>query len=445
MIEEGSPDPERATAFDTGRSAMNGTSDIAGGSGPGSPAGTPTRTGRGERLWRVTRTWVPRILRIVVAVSLVTMAVGVIMGVSLLAKQGDLRPLAPWVPHVAAGGALVILLLVLWLVPRLQVRLAAAQAGAGEIAALEDRYRNTLLRVMVAGMIAVALYLAGREVAAIHDREATAQFAGAAEQLASAQMVVRVAGIYGLEAAARLSERFRAPVGETLQAFLRQRIADQSSHASPVAAADVEAVTRVLAGRITDGNGPRPFTLDLRSANLRHASLPGAQLDRSNLSGAYLEQADLTGAHIAGIGGSVLRGVHLDSAVLVKVHLDGADLTGGAALAYANLTDADLDGADLDGADLRGAHLVRASLAGADLRNARLEGASLAGADLQGATLAGARLTGADFADARLRNTRLAGTDLSGVLHLTREQLAGARLDSTTILPPGLAGRAGPG
>ncbi len=424
---------------------MNGTSDVASGSGTGSPTGSPTSTGRGRRLLRATRTWVPRVIRTALALSIVTMAIGATVGLALLAKQGDLRPLAPWVPPVAAAGGVLILLLTLWLVPRLQVRRTAAHEGSGAMAALEDRYRNTLLRIMVAGMVGVGLYLVAREVDACRDRQATAQFARGAEQLTSGHMVVRVAGIYGLDEAARTSERFRAPVLETLQAFVRQRIADQAARVAQAPEADVEAAARVLAGRITDGNGRRPFTLDLRSANLSHASLQGAQLDRSDLSGAHLERSDLTGAHIAGIGGSVLRGVHLDSAVLVKVHLDGADLTGGAVLAYADLTDADLDGANLDSADLRGAHLVRAGLVGADLRHTRLDGASLAGADLQGATLAGARLAGADFAGARLRNTRLAGTDLSGVLHLNREQIAGARLDSTTILPPGLAPRVGSG
>jgi len=58
---------------------------------------------------------------------------------------------------------------------------------------------------------------------------------------------------------------------------------------------------------------------------------------------------------------------------------------------------------------------------------------------LFGASLVGASLVGTDFAGARLRNANLAGTDLSAVRNLTQARLAGTRLDSTTVLPPGLS------
>lgn len=85
--------------------------------------------------------------------------------------------------------------------------------------------------------------------------------------------------------------------------------------------------------------------------------------------------------------------------------------------------------------DLRGADLMGAALRSADLRGANLRGANLIAADLRGALLGLADLTGAD-----LRNADIRGTDLSGVLFLTRSQLAAARRDAGTSIPAGLDG-----
>lgn len=81
------------------------------------------------------------------------------------------------------------------------------------------------------------------------------------------------------------------------------------------------------------------------------------------------------------------------------------------------------------GADLVGARLARADLRGADLRGAYLIGADLAGADLRTADLLGADLRGAEMSVA----------DLSGALFLTQPQVAAARGDGATRLPPHLA------
>ena len=75
--------------------------------------------------------------------------------------------------------------------------------------------------------------------------------------------------------------------------------------------------------------------------------------------------------------------------------------------------------------DLSGAKVRRTNLSHTNLTRANLSHADLTGANLRGANLAGAILTG----------TILRGADLSGVVNLTREQLAAAVIDDTTILP----------
>jgi len=75
--------------------------------------------------------------------------------------------------------------------------------------------------------------------------------------------------------------------------------------------------------------------------------------------------------------------------------------------------------------DLSGARVRQTNLSHANLTRANLSHADLTGANLRGANLAGAILTG----------TILRGADLSEVRNLTEEQLAGAVVDDTTILP----------
>lgn len=78
--------------------------------------------------------------------------------------------------------------------------------------------------------------------------------------------------------------------------------------------------------------------------------------------------------------------------------------------------------------DLSGARVRRTNLSHANLARANLSHADLTGADLRGANLAEAVLTG----------TILRGADLRGVVNLTKEQLAAAVVDETTMLPPQL-------
>src|SRR6266849_10683402 len=78
--------------------------------------------------------------------------------------------------------------------------------------------------------------------------------------------------------------------------------------------------------------------------------------------------------------------------------------------------------------DLSGAKVRRTNLSHTNLARANLSHADLTGANLRGANLAGAILTG----------TILRGADLREVRNLTKEQLAVAVVDDTTILPPNL-------
>jgi uncharacterized protein YjbI with pentapeptide repeats len=378
------------------------------------------------------------ILAVVTLVSALALVVAVaVLAVIVLKRQGDLPPLAAWVPYALAGGLAALLLLALQWVPRRQVRWLEGRVTPRELAELEDRYRATLARIIGGAFVAVALFVAWQAVAASRETQTIDRFSHAAELLGSDRSAARLAGVYALEGVANASAELRGPALNALQGFLRQRVAEEAASEVSVPAADVVAVVRVL-GRSADGTGEGPG-LDLSRTNLSGASLVGVRLDKANLSRAHLEGADLTGAHIVGTGGANLRGARLDRAILVSARLDGAFLTEGAVLAQADLRDADLDGAVLNGADLRAANLARTHLAGAELSGAHLEAACLTRANLAGAVLSRAKLAGADLKGAILERVDLRGADLRAALHLTRQQLSTAQLDESTGLPPGLA------
>ena len=65
--------------------------------------------------------------------------------------------------------------------------------------------------------------------------------------------------------------------------------------------------------------------VDLRGANLRHASLEGVDLRGANLRHASLEGADLRGANLGGadLGGADLGGANLEGAYLEGAYLWG--------------------------------------------------------------------------------------------------------------------------
>jgi uncharacterized protein YjbI with pentapeptide repeats len=286
----------------------------------------------------------------------------------------------------------------------------------------------------------VVLLMLGRVVRAGGELQANARserFVRAVSQLASEQLVARVAGVHTLEAIAEEAADLRRPVYEVLSVFVRARAAADSAqgHAEPTP--DVLAAVQAVSRRTADG-GAVPLRPDFSGANLRGLVAPNAWWNFATLRGTLLQGADLRGARIAGTKGADLRGVRLDSANVSGAHLDGAKLDSTSVLYRANLARADLDGASLRGVDLRRARLDSAEVQGASLQRARLDSASLRWTILDGATLTGASLVDTDVDGASLRNANLKGTDLSSVRNLTAAQLVDARIDESTRLPVGV-------
>ncbi len=121
------------------------------------------------------------------------------------------------------------------------------------------------------------------------------------------------------------------------------------------------------------------------------------------------------------------QGIHTEELPSI-INLQGADLS------QRDLSHRYLAHMNLRNAQLAQANLFMADLSGADLTGANLVGADLTGADLTDADLYGANLTDAHMLVTDLNNTVLIRADLRGAHHLTREQLASAIVDKTTLL-----------
>ncbi|WP_233219434.1 pentapeptide repeat-containing protein [Micromonospora sp. RP3T] len=192
-------------------------------------------------------------------------------------------------------------------------------------------------------------------------------------------------------------------------------------------------------------NGADLTLSSLVGTNISHALLLDACLSKCRLRGAYLsfsdlQLADLTWADLsqARLNRCRLHNANLSFASLRQTeardsHFDGANLAHVSA-AQANFGFSSLNQAILESADLRDARLVGAQMRGVDLSEADLRGATLMGADLAGANLSGADIRGTD-----LRMARLCDANGRNPVHgLDAEDLAGARTDRGTRLPPRL-------
>lgn len=232
-----------------------------------------------------------------------------------------------------------------------------------ERAQLLDAIRGRALTIATGLAALVAVYFTARNtdtarrtyevgqrtLALAEQGHVTDRYTKAIEQLGSAELAVRLGGIYALERIARDSARDHSTVLEVLTAFVRASPPLGTAFAPeplperrgrPRLRADIQAALSVVGRRNTayDRAGQH---IDLAEANLLGADLAGA-----DLRGADFAQADLAEAD--------LKGADLSHANLWRANLTRADLTR-ANLAHAIFEGADLTDAQLDGASLHGA------------------------------------------------------------------------------------------
>ena len=89
--------------------------------------------------------------------------------------------------------------------------------------------------------------------------------------------------------------------------------------------------------------------------------------------------------------------------------------------------------------EVMGAMKRRFDLSHARLRSANLSGANMSSTDLSYADFRNATFRNVNFDGTILKGTILLGADLTDARNLTKEQLAEAIIDETTVLPTYLA------
>jgi Pentapeptide repeats (8 copies) len=206
-------------------------------------------------------------------------------------------------------------------------RLARHDLGSAREARLEmakDAARGRLLALGAGLLAAAALAFTARNVARSRHRRMTGRCATAVDQLASADLDVRIGGIHALERAARDTPADHAAVMETLAAFIREHSHPQSTPPDPAGQVrerpprpDVQAAMTAIGRRLTER--------DTRPVDLTRADLTGADLAGADLGGARLTGADLTAARLTGAN---LADTDLTGADLTRTDLTGTELTG---------------------------------------------------------------------------------------------------------------------
>jgi len=375
---------------------------------------------------------------------------------------------------IAVGAFLLaLLILLLWLFPKWQVRsIANTELKPEERFDRENEARKTLSQILGGLALLIGFYFtwqnlqftreSQRETERIAtEGQITDRFTKAIAQLGDTKLEIRLGGIYALERIAKDSPKDHWPIMEVLTAYVREHAKPKESlperprlisqEQLPKLAPDIQAVLTVIGRRTLIYKHGEDQSLDLHKTDLR-----GADLNRANLDGADLSNTDLTGALLTK---AELRGTNLNSAYLMHAHLEDAHLNGAilevtrffqAQLNGADLRDAKFEltiflGAQLPGANLSGTNLkdvvfYGANLGGAHLREATFSQVDLRDADFSGADLTGAHLHGEDFPRSRLDDANLSGADLTGAdlsnaWGLASAQLESAKGDASTKLP----------
>lgn len=145
-------------------------------------------------------------------------------------------------------GAIIVLsaaaLAAIWWLPRRQSRRWAIEGK--ELADLENSARSTVVQI-VGGLALLPTFAAtwaqitdtrtasNKTLGIAADQQVTERFTRAVEQLASAQVEIRIGGIYGLEGVARESAARRSAIAQILMSYLHQhhRKSDQTRRAVP--------------------------------------------------------------------------------------------------------------------------------------------------------------------------------------------------------------------
>jgi hypothetical protein len=365
-----------------------------------------------------------------------------IFGLSLLALSlvtfgimgSDGKALNPGVIALAAlaGGGLLLLL---WFVPKLQVR-RLGEANAREHFNSENEARKSLAQIFGGIAFLATFYVSWANYNIEADKEVTETFGNAVEQLSKSDLSVRIGGAYILERLSKSSPKDY----DAIISILTHAVQDHGQKGGsekpglaaavpqeriPEASGDVETIIRIL------GRRQKPSTSTEDALNLEGSDLSGVRGRNLNLQWAYLVHTRMQGIYLYGVHFENAQLVGVDASIL-RIPKPGANPVPGqvdhcldpeffthtivaGTFSCGHFNKAVLVDGDFEGASFNDADLTRAKLNQGNFRRAHFSNANLAHADLNGA----------DFS----------GADLSTVVGITKEQWNSTKTDACTRAP----------
>jgi hypothetical protein len=188
-----------------------------------------------------------------------------------------------------------------------------------------------------------ALRATDTQIQVAEQGQITDRWNAAVTNLGSANIEIRLGGIYALQRIMQDSPRDQSTVVAVLCAFVRDHT---SSGAAPPGASASHLATDIQAALNVVG------TRNIAHDDGAIVDLNDAQLHKAQLSSMVFYDADFSGAD--------LSSAYLASTKFLGANLSGANFSG------TDLTEADLSSADLSGTDLSGAQISGANLFDAD-------------------------------------------------------------------------------
>jgi hypothetical protein len=236
-----------------------------------------------------------------------------------------------------------------------------------DIAKATSDARASLLQVAVGVAGAAALYFTWQTYLLGREGRASDNFIKAVDQLGNQTSVhARVGGIVGLGRLLRIAtvDGDYWPLMDVLTAFVRQSVPKAATPRGTKPSEDIQAAINVLARRSHSEFPDRieDSPVDLTQCDLGYLWMGGGHYEAGQFGDSVLSNADVRGAS--------LRGANFDRADLTGAQFDFAKMMGarirwvknaqGASFRDADLTDADFEGTDLTGVSLQGAIVSRA-------------------------------------------------------------------------------------
>jgi len=227
-------------------------------------------------------------------------------------------------------GALVSTMVLLWKMPRAQLKPFKEKISIKDYLELENELRKTIAQILGGAFLLLGLFLTWKNIETAKEGQFTDRFIRAMEQLGSEKLEIRLGAIFALERIARDSKKDDDAIMEILTHYIRTyspwppkdfkhvklefpALDTSKSYLEKELPDDIKAILSIIRRR-------RTYSMDLSNTDLHDAELYGTVLYNVNFSGANLSGANFVS--------SELKYTNFSNAALTNAYFDKADAEG---------------------------------------------------------------------------------------------------------------------